>query len=199
MDRGDLRFWTAGRFRDKMQKLPWNANIHEFSMSPVSLAVHGTDADVARKIIQNGFSVLSVADAGYYGTGIYFTTSVNYALPYFALRSSPSLLICLVTPGTAFPVVEHRNEPASLFGSPLRTGYQSHYVTVTASGDPCISIASNTPYGPFDEIVVAQESQVLPFYLVEFDKLILGQFAVEFQSKLKAPLPDVAKRAEFKF
>lgn len=32
--------------------------------------------------------------------GMYFTSSALYALPYYANRSDPALLICLITPGT---------------------------------------------------------------------------------------------------
>lgn len=48
---------------------------------PIIPTIHGTNADVAFKICSTGFSALSTLDEGYYGKGIYFTSSAHYALP----------------------------------------------------------------------------------------------------------------------
>lgn len=37
-------------------------------------------------------------DAGWYGTGVYFTTYAMYASPYFGTRKDPAVLISYVTP-----------------------------------------------------------------------------------------------------
>jgi hypothetical protein len=78
--------------------------------APVIPVLHGTDASVAWSIIGTGFSALSSLDAGFYGKGMYFSTSALYTLPYFATKFIPALLICLAVPGNPFPVVEHRDE-----------------------------------------------------------------------------------------
>ena len=43
---------------------------------PIIPAVHGTSMEIAWKIVQNGFSNLSILDAGYYGRGIYTLSTV---------------------------------------------------------------------------------------------------------------------------
>jgi len=56
---------------------------------------------------------------------MYFTSSARYALPYYANKPDPALLVCFVVTGNSFPVVEHPYEhPASFLGLPLRGGYQ---------------------------------------------------------------------------
>lgn len=52
-----------------------------------ALTDFGLDLMVAEKICENGFAALSSLDAGYYGKGIYFTSSVLYTLPYMASRA----------------------------------------------------------------------------------------------------------------
>jgi len=61
--------------------------------------IHGTAAGVAAKILNTGFSNLSLLDAGYYGRGIYFTRSAMYALPYYGTKKDPAIVICLTAPG----------------------------------------------------------------------------------------------------
>jgi len=73
---------------------------------------------------------LSNLDAGYYGKGIYFTTFIFYASPYFAQQESPAVLISFVVMGNTYPVVEHHKSKNSLLGAPLQSGYNSHYVVV---------------------------------------------------------------------
>jgi len=45
------------------------------------LAVHGTDSQVARNIVDSGFATLSTLDAGFYGAGnILLSINSNRAL-----------------------------------------------------------------------------------------------------------------------
>lgn len=69
---------------------------------------------------------------------------------------SQSLILIL---GNPFPVVEERNEKNSLLGSPLKSGYQSHYVLTEISGTPVTRIDPSKNHH-YDEIVVIQEAQV---------------------------------------
>src|SRR5688572_13984988 len=73
----------------------------------------------------------------------YFTSSARYALPYYATKENPSVLICYAVPGNPFPVIENPSNKAddpngsSWIGKPLASGYQSHYVLTTRDGMPC--------------------------------------------------------------
>lgn len=133
---------------------------------PILLAAHGTDADVASKICETGFASLQTLDAGYYGQGIYFTTYAHYTLTYFAQRKHPSIVLSWVVPGNVFPVTEDRKSPQSLCGLALKSGYNSHYVVTNRNGD--IPDPEDTVH--FDEIVVGQESQISPAFILSIEK-----------------------------
>jgi hypothetical protein len=170
------------------RQFSWN---EESDMAPILPMVHGTSFDVARKICDTGFSNLSLLDAGYYGRGMYFTRSGRYALPYYATKQQPAILICLTIPGNSFPVVEHRNEEKSFLGRAIPSGYQSNYVLTTKDGNPC-----KNPEGTFyDELVIEQEVQVVPLFLLTFDAPQLRHEATKFNREVIEPNRD-EKRAK---
>jgi len=157
-------------YESKVLALPWNKDV------PVGIipAVHGTDQFVAEKICETGFAALSSLDAGFYGKGIYFSTTAIYTLPYFGTRKNPALIISWLFPGNVYPVIEHRQNTDGLIGAAIKAGYNSHYVHVTNRGD---IPDSSMKYNPeerdlskkiFDEIVIAQENQICPAFIVTF-------------------------------
>jgi len=180
-DRFDLRTAIVDHWRKIVKEMPWNEGVSEdIGTAPVLPMVHGTGSAVAWKIVKNGFSVLSTLDAGYYGSGMYFTSNVLYAVPYFATKANPTVLVCLGVSGNPYPVVERRDEEKSLLGQPLRSGYQSHYVLTKIDGNP-ISEPPEEHDEFFDEIVLAQETQVVPVYLVEVSASHLTGFVKKYQ------------------
>jgi len=147
-------------------------------------AIHGTSEDIANSIITTGFVALSKLDSGYYGKGVYFTTSVQYALPYFATKSSPVVIICLVISGNAYPVIEHPDEEKSFMGAALSPGYHSHYVLTRKDGYPCYKIMSGYDEEQFfDELVIEQEAAILPFYYLKVSRENLSTLALKFQKE----------------
>lgn len=68
---------------------------------------------------------------------------------------------------------------------PLKGGYQSHYVLTTADGHP-VPDSPSLPSKYFDELVLGQESQVVPAYVIELDSSPLPQlrFFTPFSSSL---------------
>jgi len=64
--------------------------------------------------------------------------------------------------------VESPADQDGFLGKPLRTGYQSHYVRTRRDGKPVKDASDDVE--SFDEIVIAQESQILPFAIIQFDK-----------------------------
>jgi len=175
----DLRQWTMHQFGVLTQSSPWNT-IGE--LVPVVPMVHGTDAAVAWKILDTGFSALSSLDAGFYGCGIYFTSSAQYALPYYSTKKNPAVLICLAIPGNVYPATEHPKEENSLMGQPIKSGYQSHFVLTTKDGNPCKQRAA--PDSHYDELVLGQEAQVVPIAIIEFSQGKLAPFAKMFQREI---------------
>jgi len=172
---------TIDHFLDIAHKWSWNKenSISEGLILPV---VHGTEASLAWKIAAGGFATLSTLDAGFYGKGIYFSTSALYTLPYFANRRSPAILICLTAPGNPYPVTESPNTKTSLVGKPLLSGYQSHYVVTTSSGFP-LSEKHWELEQKYDELVLNQEAQIVPLFLLEIDPRNLMTLVSQFLDK----------------
>lgn len=175
-DRRELRRWVMHNYRQLCLRYPWN---NASDLTPVIPVVHGTSAAIANKIVDNGFSALSSVDAGFYGKGMYFASSCRYTLPYYAAKPDPAILICLAVPGNPYPVVESRTEEGSLLGLPIKSGYQSNYVLTLRDGNPCTHQVHQKDI--YDELIVDQESQVVPILLVEFDSAKLGKMAMAFQ------------------
>jgi len=179
---GDLREWVMLQFGEIAKRFSWNSVEDHVPVIPV---VHGTDASVAWKILDTGFSALSSLDAGYYGRGIYFTSSTQYALPYYASKSNPALLLCLAIPGNVYPAVEGPKDANSLLGTPVKSGYQSHYVLTNKDGMPCPQ--RQEPGTFYDELVLDQESQVVPVAIIEFSHAKLAPIARAFQREIVEP------------
>eukprot|EP01128_Nolandella_sp_AFSM9_P001785 TRINITY_DN12199_c0_g1_i1.p1 TRINITY_DN12199_c0_g1~~TRINITY_DN12199_c0_g1_i1.p1 ORF type:complete len:1767 (-),score=200.25 TRINITY_DN12199_c0_g1_i1:119-5263(-) len=180
-DREELRQYTLDTLSARTKSFEWFDSADDVPIIPL---VHGTDAGIAMKIAENGFTTLSSLDAGYYGSGIYFTSSARYALPYYGGRKNPAVLICFSVPGNPYPVVEHRTEENSMLGMPLKSGYQSHYVLARKNGNPVKSQRGNFMDGVYDELVIGQESQVIPAWILEFDGDKLAKEAVAFAREL---------------
>eukprot|EP01130_Rhizamoeba_saxonica_P005313 TRINITY_DN2133_c0_g1_i1.p1 TRINITY_DN2133_c0_g1~~TRINITY_DN2133_c0_g1_i1.p1 ORF type:complete len:986 (+),score=189.66 TRINITY_DN2133_c0_g1_i1:57-2960(+) len=149
---------------ETMRHLQKYANSFEWNKDrdiPIIPVVHGTKKSAVWKICSNGFSSLAKTDAGLYGRGIYFSSNAGYASK-FSENNEHCFIVSMVIPGNVYPVTEHPNKLKSLKGLPNKVGYQSHYVRVNKKGYP----SSNMDDNIFDEIVVFQESQVLPIYVI---------------------------------
>jgi len=173
-NRPELRGSVKKHFDDVAGKSPWNQQgLH----TPIFPVVHGTNTNLAWKITETGFASLASLDAGWYGAGMYFTTSAMYAAPYYLNSTNPAILICLVNTGNPFPVIESRNDQDSLWGLPIKSGYQSNYVVTGRDGQ----IHVNRSEPAYNEIVIPQESQVMPIYLLELKLDATMRVATEFQ------------------
>jgi len=112
---------------------------------------------------------LSKLDAGWFGKGMYFTHFPAYASKYGCLANKGSkkvLLLCWVLKGLIYPVVEDPKSANGFLGKPCMSGYHSHYAIVK-NYLPCG--ANDRPES--DEIVIFQEDQILPRYIVYFDEI----------------------------
>jgi len=174
------RQWTIDMYNSYVQKFSWNM-ITSLSLLPVIAAVHGTSYDIAQKICRHGFAALSSLDQGYYGQGIYFTCHVPYIFPYIVTVKKPTMLIVLIFPGNVYPVTENPSDTDSFLGKPMKSGYQSHFVITSKKGLP-IGETERERSGNefFDELVIIQESQILPIYLVELDNSNFSALGKEF-------------------
>lgn len=152
--------------------------------SPIIIGAHGTGAKAAHKILSSGFASLSLVDNGYYGTGIYFSTHCIYTLPYFYIHKDPCIILCYLIPGNPYPVTENPDTDKGLFSSPLQSGYQSHYVVTNTKGYPYSPIEEENNAPSYDEIVIGQEGQILPVFLLMIDKTNLEELYQSFNREL---------------
>jgi hypothetical protein len=146
--------------RDLLQFTPYNREL----TIPLIPVLHGTDYTTAEMISQTGFAALSSLDEGFFGKGIYFTTSMPYTLPYALLKRRPAVIVSYVNAGNVWPVTEEHNGPRSLKGGAIKSGYNSHIALTNKSGSVYHADVDDTVC---DEIVIAQESQILPAFLIE--------------------------------
>jgi len=149
---------------------------------------HGSSEEKCRSISESGFTFfgkhhffnpdaekgsMPSTDRGYFGSGIYFTTSAQYASMY----SRGHMLLSLVSMRTPYPVVSNVPHPAKCKDMEIlegREGYQNynaHYI-------PIASIYPNKPscmeYYPcykgqqaaWDELVVFKGPQTLPRFWI---------------------------------
>jgi hypothetical protein len=152
-------------FHRQLLSFEWNKDLN-IEDCPVLTVAHATSLEKANKIIVSGFASLSTIDSGFYGKGMYFSSSAIYTLPYCFSYRDPCIMLCFVLPGNPFPVIESPTTPQNLVGKPILSGYQSHYVVTKINGLP---VEENYFGRKFNEIVIDQESQVVPIFLIELD------------------------------
>eukprot|EP01124_Arcella_intermedia_P023228 TRINITY_DN3640_c0_g1_i1.p1 TRINITY_DN3640_c0_g1~~TRINITY_DN3640_c0_g1_i1.p1 ORF type:complete len:605 (+),score=126.66 TRINITY_DN3640_c0_g1_i1:111-1925(+) len=168
----DLRRWYVEEYHAFCMQFEWN----EGAALPIIPSVHGTSGAIAKKICENGFVALSILDQGFYGKGIYFTCHALYAIPYTISKKSPTLIISLIVPANIYPVTEHPEDPNSFLGGSLVAGHQSHFVLTGINGCPIKEIGQKY----YTEIVIAQESQIVPIYLVQIDTSCLNSLGMKW-------------------
>ena len=139
---------------------------------PLIPTVHGTSLEVASNIVLNGMATLSNLDAGFFGSGIYTSTSVCYCLPYAIGKRNPAIIISYINMGNVYPITESHLGDKSFLGSALKSGFNSHFILTTKDGNVYDGTGEIC-----NEIVVNQSSQILPAYIVQLEpELALLEF-----------------------
>ena len=162
---------------------------------------HGCSAAVADEIMSKGPAALATLDAGFFGSGIYFTPQPEYAAAYAAGCFAPQfsapnadgdhvILLCAVCVGSVYPITRAADYPAhgkaSKFkGKPLHSGCDAHHALVDSSTSWQAAKTATPLQHHFEEIVVAQEAQVLPIakVSVKVDIAQLSQFLKAYPAK----------------
>lgn len=158
--KNELRSYVHERYLQLAEYFTWN---DPEETVPILACLHATDFTTAKSIASKGFCALATLDEGFYGKGIYFSTYGSYVAPYFLGKEQPAILVNLVVGGNAFPVVEAAAEKDSFLGKPTASGYQSHFVLTKSDGTPVTAMHTEDES---NEIVVSQEAQVVPIYIV---------------------------------
>jgi len=154
--------WINDEYEKRCAMFKWNTGA-ELPILPV---LHGTGLQIAEKICKTGFAAISSLDEGYYGKGIYFSSHGLYTIPYLCFHREPAILFCYALPGNIYPVHENKDQVDSLLGKALQSGYQSHYVLTQRNG----LISAPDGKEVYDELVLNQEAQVVPAYLIKISR-----------------------------
>ena len=113
---------------------------------------HGTSATSVDGIMSNNFRVDLVSqntgNPGQYGAGIYFSE-----IPKVCFHYGESLLLCKVLLGRCLDVTKQ-----NVKGKPLTSGYDSHGAHPTSDGN-------------FQIIVIFNNDQILPCYVIENERV----------------------------
>lgn len=119
---------------------------------------HGTKAANFDGIFEQNFKNLHTTDSGWYGQGLYFSSSPRYCATYAgSFGSEVMYLICsLIKLGEVYSVKD-----MSYNGKPMHSNCNTHYVKVSASGSPTDAVD-----GFFEEFVIKESNQVLPLYII---------------------------------
>jgi len=172
----ELRNFVFDRFMEHVSAFEWNAN----ALVPIVPAVQifgSEQSEEVNTIALTGFEISPEKESGRFGQGLYFTT--NTLLENSEKKETRILVLSLTIPGNVYPVIEQHKligsnlqesvspvfeGKSTLLGNPIVAGYNSHYVLTTKDGGR--SILSKEEATPSDELIVAQESQVLPVFVV---------------------------------
>jgi hypothetical protein len=142
---------------------------------------HGTKVDRLKSVV-NGLVAVRSTDAGFFGSGCYTTTSIEYAARYAVGEFNPNandftpradgcypVVWCVAAVGVCYPLtrevdyskkrVHDGMQVSDYFGSPLHPGYDCHCVAVNESSGFQAVPRKEMQYM---EIVFDQEVQVLP-------------------------------------
>jgi hypothetical protein len=145
-------------YNEELYKLYHNCSVHPEE----KILFHGTRKTnfdgIFEKNFQNFFGSERTTDSGWYGRGIYFSSSPKYCANYAHSHGNPIIyLICsLVKLGKMYHVTD-----MSYSGKEMRVDSDSHYAKVAASGYP-----TDADYSFFEEFVIKQSNQILPLYII---------------------------------
>jgi len=154
----------------------------------------GCSISVINALCDTGPANLRIRDKGYFGGGIYSTPQASYAVLYSTGEIDnpvPSqtnkdeeyaVLLCWNVVGNLYPVTrKHDYVETKSFsnfydesnGKLLRPGFDAHFVTVSKQcGYQAVhGLAKEGNIFQFDELVVAEEAQILPWAIVYFKKV----------------------------
>ncbi|MGC2595384.1 MAG: tetratricopeptide repeat protein [Rhabdochlamydiaceae bacterium] len=191
--------WSEGPDREQREEVieRWKSSVQSFTPLEISTAdgkerlfavkvlplFHGSSPEKCESIANSGFVYFgkhpsldpqTSTDKGFFGSGIYFTNSAEYA----AMYAKGNLLLSWVSMREPYPVVSDQVFPAKptdmkiLEGKGAYQNYNAHYI-------PVASVAPDSPeckiYYPTvvdqiadcDEVVVFQKSQTLPRFWIE--------------------------------
>ncbi|CAF4167820.1 unnamed protein product [Adineta steineri] len=135
---------------------------------------HGCNKQLLPYLLSEGFAALGQTDGGWFGKGIYFSSSAEYASRYCPPNENACLLMCYVLVLNPFPVI-HDDAPKNakprdfrFYGSGNYGTYQCHYIPVSGkkSSMNFRPPLDGTDHANYDELVVFESANILPQIVV---------------------------------
>lgn len=136
---------------------------------------HGCRQNILPTLLSDGFAALGTLDDGWYGKGIYFTSSAEYATHY-CNNIGGCLIMCYVLLLNPFPVISADAPPNvspttfRFYGKGNYKNYQCHYIPVSPVVNQYDMLDCRPPPSMtdavYDELAVFQESTILPQIVV---------------------------------
>lgn len=146
---------------------------------------HGTTRSKINSICTTNFANLYTEDdVGYFGSGIYHTSSAECAHRYTKNADDGILILSWISFLSCYPIIHHpeikdEKDWSSLSkshlkkkhwrwhtGRPQKSGYDAHYVQVVSKNNLTFSPFQYGEKPEFDELVVFDSSQILPRYVI---------------------------------
>ncbi|CAF0857285.1 unnamed protein product [Adineta steineri] len=138
---------------------------------------HGCNKQRLPQLLGEGFAALGQLDDGWFGKGMYFSSSAEYASRYCPKNENACLLMCYVLILNPFPVI-HDDAPEDVksdkfrfYGRGNHRTYQCHYIPVAPASDRKSTMdfrppLEGTDHADYDELVVFQSAHILPQIIV---------------------------------
>ena len=133
---------------------------------------HGTKPGVLESIFASGYANLATTDPGFYGKGLYSTHEAEYA---YRVYSQGALILNWVATYSAYPVI--KSDMPTLAEKANYGNYDAHFIPVVAR-DPSRTVYRATnpeETSEYTELVVFQQAQCLPRYLVTLQRVLLKE------------------------
>jgi hypothetical protein len=154
---------------------------------------HGCHYTNIPKLLSGGFAVLGTLDNGWFGKGMYFTSSAEYAAKY--TKSNGCLIMCYVIVLNPFPVITDDAPPDvsstnfRFYGSGNYSNYQCHYIPVANAGASTSLDFRPPPNGvqdaTYDELAVFQQTEILPQVIVHLKTQCASSSSVAIDEDLE--------------
>jgi len=174
LDEVQRRTFVRDTFDKYVSSFEWNAKEGDIPVIPVAM---GSSMTNAVHLVKNGFTPELSVSTGDFGTGMYVSTSAVYALAASASFKDPAIVLCFANTGNVFPAIEAADHKTSLKGRPLKPGYQSHFAVTKIDGK--VAVEGDTP--TFSDLVIGQETQLIPFCIIEIDKTVTAPVFSKYQ------------------
>jgi serine/threonine protein kinase len=155
---------------------------------------HGTSPTVLGSILKTGYANLAITDCGYFGRGLYSTCEADYAWKYY---SKGTLILNWVASFSAYPIIA--GDMKKIKGQTNYANYDAHFVPITKyypnnpdnfvpdTADDCFIPCVPNQQHQYIEVVVFQQAQCLPRYVVTLQKSLLPSIPSQSKTETQEP------------